>query len=553
MKKKKNFAPILVLIALFFSAHSDACTNLIVGKNASVDGSVLVSYSSDDYGMFGSLWHFAAGTHAKGTKRAIYEWETNKYLGEIDEAEVTYSVIGNINEFQVTIAETTFGGRLELVDSTGVIDYGSLIYIALQRSRTAREAITVMTDLVKQYGYCSEGESFTVADKKEAWILELIGKGVGNRGAVWVAQRVPDDCISAHANQSRIHKFPLKDKQNCIYSPDVISFARRKGWFTGKNSDFDFANAYCPAGFGELRYCEARVWSFFNKWGDGMDAYLDYVKGEKTGLNPMPLFLKPNRKLRVQDVENAMRDHYEGTPFDITNEVGAGPYNAPYRPTPLSWEYDGKMYFNERPISTQQAAFVFVSQMRSSLPDAIGGILWFGNDDANMIAFTPVYCCATTVPECYSQKTADGVSFSFKSAFWVCNWVSNMVYPRYSMLFEAVKDAREELEENYFAQQPRIEAHALALLKQKPEQARDYLNQYTTTKAQEMLHRWQKLGEYIIVKYNDQAIKPDTKGCFSRTTEGLGAPVKRVGFPDAYRKIIVEKTGTRYLLPVLQK
>ncbi|MEG1579975.1 MAG: C69 family dipeptidase [Bacteroidaceae bacterium] len=543
----------LVLIALFFSAHSDACTNLIVGKNASVDGSVLVSYSSDDYGMFGSLWHFAAGTHAKGTKRAIYEWETNKYLGEIDEAEVTYSVIGNINEFQVTIAETTFGGRLELVDSTGVIDYGSLIYIALQRSRTAREAITVMTDLVKQYGYCSEGESFTVADKKEAWILELIGKGVGNRGAVWVAQRVPDDCISAHANQSRIHKFPLKDKQNCIYSPDVISFARRKGWFTGKNSDFDFANAYCPAGFGELRYCEARVWSFFNKWGDGMDAYLDYVKGEKTGLNPMPLFLKPNRKLRVQDVENAMRDHYEGTPFDITNEVGAGPYNAPYRPTPLSWEYDGKMYFNERPISTQQAAFVFVSQMRSSLPDAIGGILWFGNDDANMIAFTPVYCCATTVPECYSQKTADGVSFSFKSAFWVCNWVSNMVYPRYSMLFEAVKDAREELEENYFAQQPRIEAHALALLKQKPEQARDYLNQYTTTKAQEMLHRWQKLGEYIIVKYNDQAIKPDTKGCFSRTTEGLGAPVKRVGFPDAYRKIIVEKTGTRYLLPVLQK
>ena len=427
-----------LLLAVAAVAEVPACTNLIVGKNASTDGSTIISYSADSYGLFGELYHYPAGTYKKGTLLDIYEWDTGKYLGQIEQARQTYNVIGNMNEFQVTIGETTFGGRPELVDTTGIIDYGSLIYLGLQRSRTAREAIKVMTELVQEYGYYSSGESFTIADPDEIWIMEMIGKGPGVKGAVWVAVRVPDDCISAHANHSRIHTFDMNDKDNCMYSSDVISFAREKGYFDGLNKDFSFSRAYAPMDFGAVRYCEARVWSYFNMFTDRGNEFLPYIEGKTS--EPMPLFIKPNRKISVQDVKNAMRDHYEGTPLDISKDFGAGPYHAPYRLTPLDFEVDGQKYFNERPISTQQTGFVFVAQMRADLPDEVGGVLWFGTDDANMTVFTPVYCCADKVPVCYTRVDgADYITFSWNSAFWIFNWVANMVYPRYDLMIGDVK------------------------------------------------------------------------------------------------------------------
>ncbi|MBR5776377.1 MAG: C69 family dipeptidase, partial [Bacteroidaceae bacterium] len=314
-----------------------ACTNLIVGKKASKDGSVMISYSCDDYGAFGFMNWQPGGTHKKGEMRPLYHYESNNYLGEIPEAKQTYSVIGLMNEFQLTIHETTFGGREELEDTTGLFDYGSLMYVTLQRARNAREAIKVMGELVEKYGYCTNGESFSIADPNEVWILEMIGKGPGRKGAVWVAVRIPDDCISAHANQSRIRQFPLKDKENCIYSKDVISFAREKGYFNGKDEDFSFQAAYAPTDFGAQRFCEARVWSFFNRWAaEDMEPYLGYAMGE-SGAAPMPLYVKPKQPLSVQDVKEMMRDHYEGTPLDVLNDPGMGPWEMPYRPTPLSY------------------------------------------------------------------------------------------------------------------------------------------------------------------------------------------------------------------------
>lgn len=527
-----------------------ACTNLIVGKKASADGSVFVSYSADDFGSFGYLRHYPAGKHEKGSTRSVYDWETNNYLGEIEEAEETYNVVGNMNEYQLTITETTFGGRSELEHTEGMLDYGSLIYITLQRAKTAREAIKVLTGLIDRYGYRSEGESFTIADKEEAWVMDLIGKGPGYKGAVWVAVRVPDDCICAHANQSRIRRFPLKDKENCLYSKDVISFAREKGYFTGKKgSEFSFSEAYAPADFSALRFCEARVWSFFNKYSDGMDRYLPYASGEDANAEPMPLFVKPKRLLSAQDVKDMMRDHYEGTPFALDNDPGMGPYEAPYRPTPLTWKVDGKTYFNERPISTQQSAFTMVAQMRSWLPDYVGGILWFGCDDANMIAFTPVYCCTDIVPECYSDKVADGLHFSFKSAFWVCNWVSTMVYPRYNLLFAEVKSLRERLENDYAGLQERTEKEALGIAGtdgKNEAEARRFLTAYSNRTASGMLYEWMELGKYLMVKYNDGIMRPEKDGKFEQTPGGIGAPVKRPGYPERYRRAIVKATGTKY-------
>ena len=429
--KKKIGLGLALLVAT--AIEGLACTNFIVGKAASKDGSVMVSYSADSYGMFGELYHYPAAVHPKGAMRAIHEWDTGKYLGQIKEAQQTYNVIGNMNEYQVTIGETTFGGREELVDTTGIMDYGSLIYVTLQRSRTAKEAIKVMTDLVKEYGYYSSGESFSIADPNEAWILEMIGKGPGVKGAVWVAVRIPDDCIAAHANQSRIHHFPLDDKDNCIYSPDVISFAREKGYFDGLNKDFSFADAYCPLDFGGLRACEARVWSFYNMFNKSVGtAYLPYIQGKSN--EPMPLYIKPTNKVSVRDIQQAMRDHYENTPLDITNDMGATAFQMPYRLSPLTFEVDGQKYFNERPISTQQSAFTFVAQMRSTMPDAVGGVLWFGTDDANMTVFAPVYCCTNRLPACYTSEVADCVTFSWDSAFWIYNWVADMIRPRYSLM-----------------------------------------------------------------------------------------------------------------------
>ena len=529
-------------------ADALACTNLIVGKNVSADGSTTISYSADSYSLFGELYHYPAGLHKKGTMINVYEWDTGKYLGQIEQARQTYNVVGNMNEFQLTIGETTFGGRPELVDTTGVIDYGSLIYLGLQRSRTAREAIKVMTDLVQEYGYCSSGESFTIADPNEVWIMEMIGKGPGVRGAVWVAVRVPDDCISAHANHSRIHQFDTSDKENCMYAPDVISFAREKGYFNGVNKDFSFSKAYAPLDFGARRYCEARVWSYFNMFTDRGDELLPYIQG--TTDEPMPLYVKPNRKISVQDVKNAMRDHYEGTALDITKDFGAGPYHTPYRLSPLEFEVNGQKYFNERPISTQQSGFVFVAQMRENLPDAVGGVLWFGLDDANMTVFTPVYCCATRVPECYTRVGgADYITFSWKSSFWVFNWIANMVYPRYDLMIDDVRAVQTEIETTFNQAQEGIEAVAVKMLETDPDKAKEFLTNYTVMTAQSTHDAWKRLGEFLIVKYNDGVVKRVKDGKFERNAIGQPAGVIRPGYPKEFLEEYVKQTGDRYKIP----
>ena len=558
----------LVLLCGSFTIAS-ACTNFIVGKKASADGSVICSYNADDYGMFIGLCHYPAAKHAPGDMRQIYNWDTGVYQGQIPEAAETYNVIGNINEWQVTIGETTYGGREEMVDTTGIIDYGSLIYLSLQRSRSAREAIAVMTSLAEQYGYNSEGETFTICDANEAWILEMMGTGSDkalvakqklNR-VVWVAQRIPDDAICGHANQSRIGRFFTGKKINpkgvyptaknqqadLYYSKDVVRYARVMGWFAGSDQEFSWKWAYAAPDFGGRRYCDARVWSFFRHFDNDFDRYLPWALGEDPDAEDMPLWIKPNRKVSVQDIEECMRDHYEGTALALdSTTIGGGIWQMPYRPTPLSFEVDGKKYFNERPTSTQQTGFTYVSQMRSWLPRQVGGILWFGNDDGNMVAYTPIYCGNTVQPECYNTPGADAVTFSDKNAYWVCNWVSNMVYPRYSQLFPALKAVRDSLEQSYFKNQPMMEEAALNIYAQNQERAIEFLNEYSNRLAQQMLARWKELATYLIVKYNDMIIKPEADGHFTRTKTGLGTRPTRPGYPTPYARHYVKQTGEKY-------
>ena len=535
----------LLFFSITFFVSSEACTNFIVGKAASKDGSVICTYNADDYGMFIGLCHYPAAKHAKGEMRKVIDWDTKEYHGEIPEAPETYNVIGNINEYQVTIGETTYGGREEMVDSTG-----SLIYIALQRSKTAREAISVMTTLAETYGYNSEGETFTICDPNEAWIMEMMGKGPGSKGVVWVAMRIPDNAICAHANQSRIGKFNMKDKKNVIYSKDVVKFARSKGWFDGKDTDFSWKETYAKPDFGGRRFCDARVWAFFRHFDKGFDRYLPWALGKDPNAEDMPLWIVPDHKVSVQEVEACMRDHYEGTPLALDQDVAQGLWDSPYRPTPLYFEVDGKKYFNERPTSTQQTAFSYVSQMRSWLPREIGGVLWFGNDDGNMVAYTPIYCGNTIQPECYNTPGADAVTFSDKNAYWVCNWVSNMVYPRYSQMFPALKEVRDSLEQSYFVEQKQIEDHASQLYANDKAAALKYLNDYSNEKAAQMLARWKQLATYLIVRYNDMAVKPvNADGTFKRTSTGLGARVERPGYTDAARRALVKQTGDKFAVP----
>ena len=552
----KIFASALMAVAMLGSvSEAEACSNFIVGKKASVDGSVMCSYSADDYGMFQYLCHYPAAKHAKGEMRKIFDWDSNKYYGEIPEAAETYNVIGNINEWQVTIGETTYGGREEMVDSTGIMDYGSLIYVALQRSKTAREAIKVMTTLANTYGYNSGGETFTICDPNEAWIMEMMGKGAGSKGAVWVALRIPDDAICAHANQSRIGKFNMKDKKNVMYAKDVVSFARSKGWFKGKDADFSWKMAYAKPDFSGRRFCDARAWAMLNHFYD-MSPYLDWALGKNPDAQDMPLWVVPNKKVSVQDVENVMRDHYEGTPLSVADgsDIGGGIWEMPYRPTPLMYKVDGKQYFNERPVSTQQSGFVFVSQMRSWLPREIGGVFWFANDDANMAAFTPVYCSMTERPECYNTPGADALHFSKKNAYWVCNMTSNMVYPRYSLMFPTLKEVRDSLDNSYFAAQAGVEKKAQELYAQNPQAAVKYLNDYSIEKAQQMLARWNQLFEFMVVKYNDMIIKPtDKNGTFKKTPYGLGATPVRPGYPEKFAKQLVKQSGDKFLVPEEKK
>ena len=571
---RQNRLFLTALLCLLLSSQwqqARACTNFIVGKKASADGSVICSYNADSYGAFMYLYHYPAARHQPGDMRKIYEWDTNKYLGEIPEVAETYNVIGNINEWQVTIGETTFGGREEMVDSTGIIDYGSLIYIALQRSKTAREAITVMTTLAEQYGYCSEGETFTICDPNEAWIMEMMGCGpdrsVSRERTVWVAMRVPDDMICGHANQSRITTFmpakkEKKGEETVLWSKNVVKYARTMGWYTGKNDrDFSYNAAYAKPDFSGRRICDARVWQFFRRYADGMDNYLPWAFGTDANAEALPLWVKPNRLLTVQDVQAAMRDHFEGTPFDVSasslqkSDLGGGIWQMPYRVTPLYFDVhapegepaDTIKCFNERPTSTQQTAWTFVSQMRSSLPREIGGCLWFGNDDANMVAYTPVYCCATRQPKCYSDEKADDITFSLNNAFWVENWVSNMVYPRYSVMFPDLQQVRDSLEQSYFAQQSSIEKKALKL---EGDARVAYLTGYTCQKADEMIARWRQLAWFLIVRHNDMAVRPvGPDGQLLRSEYGLGKTVTRPGYPEEYRRQLLHLTGDRYLKP----
>ena len=549
-----------------------ACTNFIVGKKASADGSVICSYNADSYGAFMWLYHYPAAKHQPGEMRKIYEWDTNKYLGEIPEAQETYNVIGNINEWQVTIGETTFGGREEMVDTTGVIDYGSLIYIALQRSKTAREAISIMTTLVEQYGYCSEGETFTICDPNEAWIMEMMGAWVPDSlkstlkpaakkelgRTVWVAMRIPDDMICGHANQSRITTFmpakkEKKGQETVLWSKNVVSYARLMGWYNGKDQDFSYNAAYAKPDFSGRRICDARVWQFFRRYADGMDRYIPWAEGRDANAEVMPLWVKPNKLLTVQDVQAAMRDHFEGSPFDVSDQsqdkadIGGGIWQMPYRVTPLYFEVDDKKCFNERPTSTQQTAWTFVSQMRSWLPREIGGCFWFGNDDPNMVAYTPVYCCTNQQPDCYNGKGADDITFSMDNAFWVENWVSNMVYPRYSALFPDLKQVRDSLESSYFFEQKGIEQ--IAQTKEGADRV-SFLTKYTCMQADKMIQRWRQLATFLIVRHNDMAVRPvDEKGNFKRGKYGLGERVQRPGYPEAYRKELINRTGDKLLKP----
>lgn len=546
---------LIALLVFIGSAYSWACTNFLVTKGASTDGSTMITYAADSHTLFGELYYFPAADHPEGATRNIYEWDTGKFLGVIPEVEHTYSVVGNMNEFQVAIGETTYGGREELHhQSDAIMDYGSLMYVALQRSKSAREAIKVMTELVDQFGYYSSGESFSISDPNEVWIMEMIGKGEGEKGAVWVARRIPDGYISGHANQARITSFPLNDTQNCMYSKDVISFAREKGWFDGKNKDFSFSDVYAPVDFGGARFCEARVWAGFNQVTSGMDKYTDYAKGivehdtiANYASNRLPLWIKPDEKLSVKDVMEMMRDHFEGTELDMTQDIGAGPYKLPYRWRGLTWEVDSVEYCNERAVSTQQTGFSFVSQSRSWLPNPIGGILWFGVDDTYSTCYAPMYCGITKTPECFAVGNGDLLTYSETSAFWVFNTVSNFTYLRYDSMIEHVRERQSEIEGKFIAYTPAIDKAAKLLHETEgAEKARAFLTEYSINEANNMTDEWRELYHYLLVKYIDGNIKKEKNGKFETNEHGLPAFPDQPGYPEWWYKAITKSTGDHF-------
>lgn len=543
---KKLISTGLAAVALVGTAfETQACTSLLAGKNATTDGSTFITYAADAHTLYGSLKYIPAATHAKGSMREVREWDTNRYLGAIPEVEQTYKVVGNMNEHQLTITESTWSCKHELVDTTGIIDYGSLIYITLQRAKTAREAINIMTSLVEKYGYCSEGESFSIGDPNEIWVMEMCGKGGKEKGAVWVARRIPDDCITGHANAPRIHTFPQNDNENCLYAKDVISFARKMGYFNGKDEDFDFAMAYGFWDYMAYRGCDARVWAFFNRYCSGMEKYLPWVNAEKDA-EVMPLYVKPDKKLGVRDMQNMMRDHFEGTPFDMTQDDGAKIlWELPYRFRPMSFEVDSVTYTNERAIATQQTAFVLVSQMRSWLPNEIGGIHWFGVDDANTTVFVPMYCCIDGAPKSYDAATADLYTFSTESAFWMNNWVANQAYGRYSLMIDDIRKVQKSLEDSFEKNMPEIEAKAADMLKESKESATAYLTDYSHKVAADATKKYHDLAVYLLVKYLDGNRKKEENGTFKRNPDGLPVQPDFPGYNKAYYEAIKRDAGSR--------
>lgn len=553
----------LSLLAFIMSVPvADACTNFIVTKGASQNGSSYVTYAADSHTLYGELYHYAAKQNAIGGKRKVYEWDTGKYLGEIPESPQTYTVNGNMNEWGVVIGETTYGGREELVDTLGKIDYGSMMYIALQRSRTAREALRVMTDLVSRYGYASEGESISIADGDEAWIFEIIGKGPGVKtatGAVWVAMRIPDGMVCAHANQARIRQFPLADGKKSlssaqmnrlfqpevevVYAADVIDFARARKYFTGSDADFSFADAYAPVDFSGARACEARVWAFFRKVADGMDAYEDYAMGRNLQ-HPMPLWVKPNHKLSFQEIANAMRDHYEGTPMDMTQDVGAGPHHLPYRWRPMTWKYQNSTYIHERAVATQQTGFWFVAETRPQKPSMLKGVLWFGVDDAATSCLTPVYSASLEVPQAYAVGNGDLLTYSETSAFWTFSRLTHFAYLRYDLIapeIQKVQQAKESASvKEVLASDARIQS---LLLGNNTDIAQNELTRFTVDKANQLVQDWKKLDRHLFVKYMDGNVKKEQNGEFLRTPDGMPVAPEQPQLPEQWRKRIVEDKG----------
>lgn len=533
---------ILCAAAVILPLPALACTSLIAGKGATADGSVMITYAADSHTLYGELYSRPAADHEPGAMRKVYDWDSGRYLGEIPEVPHTYATIGNMNEHGLTISESTWGGREELVDTTGIIDYGSLIYIALERSRTPREAIKVMTDLVKDYGYASSGESFSIADANEAWIMELIGKGGKEKGAVWVARRIPDDCISGHANHSRIHRFPMNDKENCIYSPDVVKFAKKQGYYSGNDKDFSFSRAYAITDMGATRGCDGRVWAFFNKFTPGMDTYLPWVM--KAEGEPFPMWVKPAKKVSVDDMKWMMRDHFEDTPMDMTKDVGAGPYTVPYRWRPLTYKVDDKTYLHERAIATQQTGFSFVSQMNAAHPENMRGILWFGVDDANTCVYIPVYNCVTEVPHEFAPGNGDMLTLSWDAAFWVTNYVANQAYNRYSQMIPDIRRVQKGEEDS-------CAAEVATLLAEIPSMddaaARKRLNDHTAMASARYVKAYKSLGDYLLVKYLDGNVKKEKDGKFERTPEGMPVYPDFPGYDENYYRSIVTSTGDHFL------
>lgn len=558
MKKTTAILLVLIAAALVPDQGVNACTNFLITKGASKDGSVMITYSADSHVLYGELYFWPAKNWPAGSMVDIYEWDTGKFLGKIPQVSRTYSVIGNMNQHQLSIGETTFGGREELADPDGLIDYGSLIYMALQRAKSAREAIVVFSNLLSEWGYASSGESFSIADKNEAWILELTGKGPGKKGAVWVARRIPDGYISGHANHPRITTFPLADgvrsitskELDRIYNPDietvyawdVIDVARSYGWFTGKDEEFSFSDTYAPLDFSAARFCEARVWAGFNTVNSQMGQYLDYAMGENLK-NRMPLWIKPDRKLEPRDVMSMMRNYYQDSPMDMTKDVGAGPYGSTVRWRPMEWEVDGVKYIHERAISTQQTGFSFVAQSRSWLPDPVGGIFWFGVDDTYYTVYTPVYCGSTSVPEAYAVGNGDMMTFSDDAAFWVFNQVTNFAYTRTRLLIGDLQKKQSELENRHFAETTEVDKTAAELFAKKPSKAIKYVTDYSVKTGNNTVSEWKELYRFLFTKYVDGNVKEAraVPEGYKYYTPSVSQP----GYGEDWLRVIVNNTGDK--------
>jgi dipeptidase len=571
MKKIFSLFMVLLLSGLVSEEITNACTNFLVTKGASVKGSTMITYSADSHQLYGELYYWPAMDYPQGTLVDVIEWDTRRYMGKILQAAHTYSVVGNMNEHQVAIGETTYGGIETLVDTTAIVDYGSLIYLTLQRSKNAREAIKVMSDLVSEYGYASEGESFSIADPNEAWILEIIGKGPNNRGAVWVARRIPDGYVSGHANQSRIQTFPLSTgKKNsiaitskelsrvsdpmveCVYAYDVIDFARSKNLFKGKDAEFSFSDTYNPITFSGARFCDARVWSFFKSVNSDMYQYFNYISGHDLSRR-MPLWIKPDHKISNYDLMNFMRDHLEGTPLDMRKDIGAGPFGLPYRWRPLDWKADtaknAPLYCNERTVATQQTGFVFVAESRNWLPDPVGGIFWFGVDDAATTVFTPMYCGITVIPECFKVGNGDMLTYSPTSAFWLFNMVANFCYTRYDLMSSDAQKVQKQLETMYISKTDSVDAEALKLSATDINHARSFLTNYSGLMAQNTFKQWKTLSEYLLVKYIDGNIKKEKDGKFERNKWGNPVMPLQPGYSEEWKKSVILETGDKLLEP----